>query len=50
MLATSQLMQQIGADENSLVTIKLAELARGSFVRLQPHSKAFLEVSNPRAV
>jgi hypothetical protein len=43
-------MQQIGVDENSLVTIRSTRLAGGEFVKLQPHSKTFLEVSNPRAV
>lgn len=44
------MMQQLGVDEGSLITLKSTRLPLGSFVRLQPHSSAFLEITNPRAV
>jgi ubiquitin fusion degradation protein 1 len=36
--------------EGGYVTITQKELVKGTFVRIQPHSKTFLDIHNPQAV
>lgn len=36
--------------EGDIVEVKNASLAKGSYVKLQPHTKDFLDISNPKAV
>lgn len=45
-----QIMQNLLLEEGSIVSIKSATLPKGSFVKLQPHTKDFLDISNPKAV
>ena len=45
-----QMMQNLLLQEGDLVVIRSANLPKGSFVKLQPHTKDFLDISNPRAV
>ena len=44
------MMQNLLLQEGDLITIRSATLPKGQFVRLQPHSKDFLDITNPRAV
>jgi ubiquitin fusion degradation protein 1 len=44
------MMQNLGLTEGSFISVKSTSLPQGSFVKLQPHSKTFLDISNPRAV
>jgi len=44
------LMQNLLIQEGNYVVVKSASLPVGSFVKLQPHSKTFLDISNPKAV
>jgi len=44
------MMQNLLVEEGALLTIRNASLPRGSFVKFQPHTKNFLDITNPRAV
>ena len=44
------MMQNLLLQEGDVVTLRSATLPKGTFVKLQPHSKDFLDISNPRAV
>ncbi|CAK0756728.1 hypothetical protein CVIRNUC_002480 [Coccomyxa viridis] len=44
------MMQNLLIEEGSLVTITSATLPKGTYVKLQPHTKDFLDISNPKAV
>ena len=44
------IMQNLGIAEADMVTIRNVRLPKANFVKLQPHSKEFLHISNPRAV
>ncbi len=44
------MMQNLLLQEGSLLTVKNISLPKASFVKLQPQSVDFLEISNPRAV
>ena len=43
-------MQNLLLEEGSIVAIRSATLPKGTFVKLQPHTKDFLDITNPRAV
>ena len=43
-------MEFLNIKEGGYVTITQKELVKGTFVRIQPHSKTFLDISNPQAV
>ena len=43
-------MQNLLLQEGDVITLRSATLPKGTFVKLQPHSKDFLDISNPRAV
>jgi ubiquitin fusion degradation protein 1 len=43
-------MQNLGLDEGGMVVVKNVRLPKATFVKLRPHSKEFLDISNPRAV
>ena len=43
-------MQNLLLEEGSIVAVRSATLPKGSFVKLQPHTKDFLDISNPKAV
>ena len=45
-----QIMQNLLLEEGSIVSIRSATLPKGTFVKLQPHTKDFLDISNPKAV
>lgn len=44
------MMQNLLIEEGSLLTVANASLPKATFVKLQPQSVDFLEISNPRAV
>jgi ubiquitin fusion degradation protein 1 len=44
------MMQNLLLQEGDIVVLRSATLPKGSFVKLQPHSTDFLDISNPRAV
>lgn len=44
------MMQNLGLQEGEVLTLTNASLPKGSYVKLQPHSKDFLDISNPKAV
>jgi ubiquitin fusion degradation protein 1 len=44
------MMQNLLLTEGDVVTLRSAALPKGRFVKLRPHSKEFLDISNPRAV
>ena len=43
-------MQHIGLSEGSDVIIEPVTLPKGTFVKIQPHETAFIDLPNPRAV
>ena len=44
------MMKNLLLQEGDVLTLRAATLPKGTFVKLQPHSKDFLDISNPRAV
>lgn len=46
----SWVMENLLLGEGDLVRLKSATLAKGSYVKLQPHTSDFLDISNPKAV
>mmetsp|Transcript_13154 Transcript_13154/g.37034 ORF Transcript_13154/g.37034 Transcript_13154/m.37034 type:complete len:342 (+) Transcript_13154:243-1268(+) len=44
------MMQNLLLSEGDIVNFKSATLPKGKFVKLQPHTKDFLDISNPKAV
>lgn len=44
------MMKQLNLSEGSLVVVRQVGLLPGTFAKIQPHSKDFLDISNPRAV
>lgn len=46
----SQLMQSLLLEPGDLVQIKSTDLPPGQFIKLQPQSTAFLDISDPKAV
>lgn len=45
-----QMMQNLLLQEGDIVQIKNATLPKGTYVKLQPHTKDFLDISNPKAM
>lgn len=43
-------MTNLGLQESDMVTLRDVRLPKATFVKLRPHSKEFLLISNPRAV
>jgi ubiquitin fusion degradation protein 1 len=44
------MMQNLKIEEGALITVKNVSLPKATFVKLQPQSVDFLEITNPRAV
>ncbi|KAL4459081.1 hypothetical protein ABPG75_013946 [Micractinium tetrahymenae] len=44
------MMENLLLQEGDVVTLRSATLPKGTFVKLQPHSSDFLDITNPRAV
>ena len=45
-----QMMQNLLLQEGDIVRFQSAALLKGTYVKLQPHTKDFLDISNPKAV
>ena len=45
-----QMMQNLALQEGDLMQIKSVSLPKGRYVKLQPHTTDFLDISNPKAV
>lgn len=43
-------MENMLLQEGDIVKVKNTSLAKGFYVKLQPHTKDFLDVSNPKAM
>ena len=48
--STTQMLQTLALEPGDLVQIKSTDLPSGNFIKLQPQSPAFLEISDPKAV
>ena len=46
----AQMMQNLLLEEGDVVSLRNATLPKGTYVKLQPHSTDFIDISNPRAV
>lgn len=44
------MMENMLLQEGDIVQVKNASLSKGKFVKLQPHTKDFLDISNPKAI
>lgn len=44
------MMENMLLQEGDIVKVKNASLAKGSYVKLQPHTMDFLDISNPKAI
>ncbi|XP_024637005.1 ubiquitin recognition factor in ER-associated degradation protein 1 [Medicago truncatula] len=44
------MMEDLFLQEGNIVSLKSTSLVKGKFVKLQPHSKDFLEISDPKAM
>lgn len=44
------MMENMLLQEGDIVQVKNASLSKGTFVKLQPHTKDFLDISNPKVV
>jgi ubiquitin fusion degradation protein 1 len=44
------MMCMLGLSEGDVLTVSNVSLPKGSYVKLQPHSTAFIDIANPRAV
>lgn len=44
------MMCMLGLSEGDVLTLSNVALPKGSYVKLQPHSTAFIDIANPRAV
>jgi len=45
-----QMMQNLLVGEGDIVHLASARLPKGQLIKLQPHTKDFLDISNPKAV
>ena len=45
-----QMMLNLLLEEGSLVQVQNVSLPKGTYVKLQPHTTDFLDISNPKAV
>jgi ubiquitin fusion degradation protein 1 len=43
-------MENMLLQEGDVVQVKNASLAKGTYMKLQPHTKDFLDISNPKAM
>ncbi|KAM3338823.1 hypothetical protein P3S68_030909 [Capsicum galapagoense] len=44
------MMENLFLQVGDIVTVKNVALPKGKYVRLQPHTKDFLDISNPKAM
>ncbi|KAL3137326.1 hypothetical protein ABBQ32_006864 [Trebouxia sp. C0010 RCD-2024] len=44
------MMQNLALEEGEIVNLKSASLPKGTYVKLQPHTTDFIDITNPKAV
>lgn len=44
------MMENMVLQEGGIVKVKNATLLKGTYVKLRPHTKDFLDISNPKAM
>lgn len=44
------MMENLVLQEGDIVRVRNVKLPKGTYVRLQPHTKDFLDISNPKAM
>ena len=44
------MMQNLGVEHGDLVKVESATLPKGTYVKLRPQTKAFIDIANPKAV
>lgn len=44
------MMQNLGVEHGDLIKVESATLPKGTYVKLRPQSKSFIEIANPKAV
>lgn len=44
------MMENMLLQEGDIVQVKNVTLPKGKYVKLQPHTKDFLDISNPKAM
>jgi ubiquitin fusion degradation protein 1 len=44
------MMQNLGIEHGDLVKVESATLPKGTYVKLRPQTKAFIDIANPKAV
>lgn len=44
------MMENMLLQEGDIVNVKNASLSKGTYVKLQPHTTDFLDISNPKAM
>ena len=45
-----QMMQNLVLAEGDIIRVRSASLPKGSYVKIQPHTTDFINISNPKAV
>ncbi|KAL3137327.1 hypothetical protein ABBQ32_006864 [Trebouxia sp. C0010 RCD-2024] len=50
MVNALQMMQNLALEEGEIVNLKSASLPKGTYVKLQPHTTDFIDITNPKAV
>lgn len=50
MLDVLQMMQNLALEEGEIVNLRSASLPKGTYVKLQPHTTDFIDITNPKAV
>ncbi|KAH6766142.1 hypothetical protein C2S52_017125 [Perilla frutescens var. hirtella] len=48
--SSGKMMESMVVEQSGVVIVKNASLPKGTYVKLQPHTKDLLDVSNPRAI
>lgn len=44
------MMQNMSLQEGDVLQIKNISLVKGTYIKLQPHTQDFLDISNPKAM
>ena len=45
-----QMMQNLALEEGEIANLRSASLPKGTYVKLQPHTTDFIDITNPKAV
>lgn len=44
------MMQNMSLEEGDIVRIRNVSLVKGTYIKLQPHTQDFLDITNPKAM